>query len=96
MGIHSVGVSDTVQDGITGFLATHDLPTFTAKLTRLCLDQNLRTQMGDSARKASSAYAVERTTSLLLEHYEKLKREYKPRKGNWSAQLQKLLEKSSQ
>jgi 1,2-diacylglycerol 3-alpha-glucosyltransferase len=96
MGIHSVGVSDTVQDGITGFLATHDLPAFTAKLTRLCLDPNLRTQMGESARKASSAYAVERTTSLMLEHYEKLKREYKPRKGNWSAQLQKLLEKPSQ
>ncbi len=38
MGIDSVGVGDTVQDGVMGLLATHDLPAFTAKLTRLCLD----------------------------------------------------------
>src|SRR5574339_978192 len=38
MGIESVGVGDTVQDGVTGFLATNDMPSFTAKLTRLCLD----------------------------------------------------------
>jgi glycosyltransferase involved in cell wall biosynthesis len=92
MGIHSVGVSDTVQDGTTGLLAPHDLPAFTAKLTRLCLDPNLRAQMGDSARKASSIYAIERTTSLMLEHYERLKREYKPRKGNWAVRLQRLME----
>ena len=93
MGIHSVGVGDTVQDGVTGFLATYDLSAFTAKLTRLCLDLNLRAQMGDLAQKASSAYAIERTTSLMLKHYEKLIREYKPRKGNWAIRLQKLLEK---
>ena len=95
MGIQSVGVSDTVQDEITGLLATHDLPAFTAKLTRLCLDLNLRTKMGASARKASSVYAIERTTSLMLEHYENLRREYKPRKGNWAIRLQRLMEKSA-
>ena len=35
MGIESVGVGDTVQDGITGYLATEDLPAFTTKLTRI-------------------------------------------------------------
>jgi 1,2-diacylglycerol 3-alpha-glucosyltransferase len=93
VGIRSVGVSDTVQDGITGLLATNDLPAFTAKLTRLCLDLNLRAQMGDSARKASPTYAIERTTGLMLEHYEKLKRGYQPRKGNWAIRLQRLMEK---
>ena len=92
MGVQSVGVGDTVQDEITGLLSTHDLPAFTAKLTRLCLDPNLRAQMGESAREASSAYAIERTTSLMLEHYEKLKREYKPRKGNWAVRLQRLMD----
>jgi len=92
MGVQSVGVGDTVQDEITGLLATHDLPAFTAKLTRLCLDPNLRAQMGESAREASSAYAIERTTGLMLEHYEKLKREYKPRKGNWAVRLQRLMD----
>jgi 1,2-diacylglycerol 3-alpha-glucosyltransferase len=92
MGIHSVGVGDTVQDGVTGFLSTHELAAFTAKLTRLCLDPNLRAQMSDSAREASSAYAIERVSGILLKHYEKLVREAKPRKGNWSVRLRKLLE----
>ncbi len=96
MGIQSVGVSDTVEDGVTGFLSTHDLSAFTAKLTRLCLDPSLRTQMRDTARKASSVYAIERTTSLMLEQYEKLKREYIPRKGNWAVRLQKLLKSFEQ
>jgi glycosyltransferase involved in cell wall biosynthesis len=92
MGIQSVGVGDTVQDGLTGFLATHDQSTFTAKLTRLCLDLNLCAQMSDSARKASSVYAIERTTAIMLNHYEKLTNEMLPVKRNWSVRLRKILE----
>ncbi len=96
MGIHSVGVGDTVEDGITGLLATHDQPAFTAKLTRLSLDLNLRTQMSASAQKASSAYAIERTTGVMLQHYEKLVRDSKPRKGNWSVRLRSFVERFTQ
>jgi glycosyltransferase involved in cell wall biosynthesis len=87
MGIESVGVGDTVEDGKTGFLATHDLPAFTAKLTRLCLDQGLRQQMSISAREASAAYAIERTTSLMLQQYEKMFVESKSRKSSWRVRL---------
>jgi 1,2-diacylglycerol 3-alpha-glucosyltransferase len=93
MGIESVGVGDTVEDGKTGFLATHDLPAFTAKLTRLCLDLNLRAQMSASARKASSAYAIELTTNIMLQHYEKLVAESKSRKSSWRARLRGFVEK---
>ena len=82
MGIQSVGVGDTVQDNITGYLSTNDLTAFTAKLTLLCIDPLRRAQMGDAARKASSAYAVERTTDILLKRYENLVEIAKPRKGN--------------
>lgn len=92
MGIESVGVGDTVQDGVTGFLATHDQPAFTAKLTRLCLDLNLRKQMSESARKASSAYSIEHTTRIMLKHYEKLAADAKPRKSNWRTRLRGFVE----
>ena len=85
-----------MQDTVTGFLATQDLAAYTAKLTRLCLDPDLRAQMSDSARKASSAYAVERTTDVLLKHYKVLVDDARPRKGNWSAHLRKLLESFTQ
>jgi glycosyltransferase involved in cell wall biosynthesis len=92
MGIESVGVGDTVEDGVTGFLATHDQPAFTAKLTRLCLDPNLRKQMSDSARKASSAYAIEHTTSIMLKHYERLVADSRPRKSSWRTRLRGFVE----
>ena len=92
MGIESVGVGDIVEDGVTGLLASHDLPAFTAKLTRLCLDPNLRAQMSDTARKASSAFAIENITRIMLTQYEKLVAESRPRKSTWRTRLRGFVE----
>jgi 1,2-diacylglycerol 3-alpha-glucosyltransferase len=72
LGIHSVGVGDTIEDGVTGFLARDDLASFTAKMTRLCLDDSLRKKMGVEARKASKKYAIEHTAKIMLALYEKM------------------------
>lgn len=93
MGIESVGVGDIVEDGKTGFLATYDLPAYTAKLTRLCLDLNLRKQMSRSAREGSSMYAIERTTALMLTHYERLFKDSVSQKNSWRTRLRGFLER---
>jgi 1,2-diacylglycerol 3-alpha-glucosyltransferase len=93
IGIDSPGVGDTIEDGKTGFLTMQDLASFTAKLTRLCLDANLRKQMGDAARQASTRYAIERTTKTMLEQYERLVYASRPRRENWEVRLRGLLEK---
>jgi 1,2-diacylglycerol 3-alpha-glucosyltransferase len=93
MGVESVGVGDTVQDGVTGFLSTNDLPGFTAKLTRLCLDPNLRRQMSDSARESSTAYAIERTTAVMLGHYQRLVKDAQPRKSSWRTRFRSFIER---
>jgi glycosyltransferase involved in cell wall biosynthesis len=93
MGIHSPGVGDSVEDGISGFLSTEDLPAFTAKLTRLCLDSDLRHKMGKTARQASTKYAIERTTQIMLEHYNKLVYNFLPRKRRWEVRLRGFLER---
>lgn len=92
MGIRSVGVGDTVEDNLTGFLASEDLAAFTAKLTRLCLDAHLRRKMGKAARKASECYSIERTTSLMLEHYQRLVTESKSRKQGFRYRLRTFFE----
>lgn len=92
MGVESVGVGDTVENGVTGFLSSHEIAAFTAKLTRLCLDRDLRKKMSAATRSAASVYAIERVSKVLLDHYERLAADSRPRKGNWSLQLQKLLE----
>ena len=87
MGIYSPGVGDTVEDGVTGFLSTEDLPAFTAKLTRLCLQHQLRHKMGRVARKESNRYAIERTTQMILEHYERLASGPRQQKLDWEDRL---------
>jgi 1,2-diacylglycerol 3-alpha-glucosyltransferase len=94
MGIQSVGVGDTVEDGVTGFLSTHNLPAFTAKLTRLCLDPDLRAHMKYSAQMASTVYAIERTTKAMLQHYEKMVYDSQPREDNWAERLRGLLKRT--
>ncbi len=93
MGIHSPGVGDTVENGKTGFLSTEDLPAFTAKLTRLCLDASLRRQMGDAARQGSTRYAIERTTRTMLDQYERLVYASRPIKERWDVRLRGILER---
>ena len=93
MGIHSPGVGDTVEEGITGFLSTEDQPAFAAKLTRLCLDRQLRQNMGHAARKASKKYDIELTTRLMLEHYEKLASGPRHQKLDWEDRLLAILER---
>jgi glycosyltransferase involved in cell wall biosynthesis len=92
MGIESVGVGDIVKDGVTGFLSSEDLPAFTAKLTRLCLDPPLRAKMSISARRASAAYDITRTTKMIVEHYQTVIKKKKKKKINWSVKLQRLLQ----
>ncbi|GAB4503401.1 MAG: glycosyltransferase family 4 protein [Anaerolineales bacterium] len=92
MGIQSPGVGDTVEDGVTGFLSTENMPAFTAKLTRLCLDDGLRRKMGEAARQASAHYAIERTTRMMLDHYQRLVYDAHPRQHKWGVRLRSLLE----
>ena len=93
LGIQSVGVGDTVEDGITGFLASENQAAFAAKMTRLCMDHSLRRKMGDAARKASRQYAIERTSQIILEHYTHLVYQAAPRKRGLFAYLRSLVEK---
>jgi glycosyltransferase involved in cell wall biosynthesis len=93
VGIHSPGVGDTVEDGKTGFLSTKNLPAFTAKLTRLCLQNQLRQKMGRAAKKASKKYDIERTTQSMLKHYDRLASEPRPHKPDWDERLLAILER---
>lgn len=93
VGIHSPGVSDTVEDGVTGFLAHHDLAAYTAKLTRLCLDPGLIRRMGEAARKASAQYSIERTSQMMLRHYERLVYDFQPRHRRWNTRLRSFMER---
>jgi glycosyltransferase involved in cell wall biosynthesis len=92
LGIDSPGVGDSIVDGETGLLATEDIASFTAKLTYLCMDKELRTKMGLAAREASAQYDIERTTKIILGHYERLTQSTKPIKRSFDERLMAILE----
>jgi glycosyltransferase involved in cell wall biosynthesis len=93
LGIHSVGVGDTVKDGVTGLLSSHDQAAFAALLTRLCMDSDLRLSLGAAARKISQKYAIERTTQVMLKRYERLLSEFTRHRRGLGYQIRNLLEK---
>lgn len=78
LGIPSPGVGDTVQDGVTGYLVPARAEALAEKMTRLVTDAELRQAMGQQARQAAQAYAIERTTQIMLGHYQRLVEGRKP------------------
>jgi 1,2-diacylglycerol 3-alpha-glucosyltransferase len=72
LGIDAVGTGDIIEDGITGFITIDDLAVFTAKLMLLSTNHELRREMGTKASQVSMKYDIQSTTSILLQHYERL------------------------
>lgn len=93
VGIRSPGVGDTVLHEQTGFLSPHDLATYTAYLTRICLESEKRREMGRAARQEAEKYAIERTSQIMLAHYERLVHAARPQQNTWLVRLRALWER---
>jgi glycosyltransferase involved in cell wall biosynthesis len=92
LGIQSPGVGDTVEDGVTGFLATEDIAAFTAKMMRMVMEHDLRKQMGHQSQLASANYSIEHTSKLLIQQYEQLVVQTRNRKRGVRHQLTRFLD----
>jgi 1,2-diacylglycerol 3-alpha-glucosyltransferase len=93
LGIESPGIGDTIRDGETGYLAPQeDLAVFTAKMVRLVADHDSRRKMGEQARQAAGAYAIECTTQMMLERYQKVIDQTRVDKRGLRARLSRWLD----
>jgi 1,2-diacylglycerol 3-alpha-glucosyltransferase len=93
LGIHSVGVGDTIENGVTGFLTRDDMASFTARMTHLCLEKDLRRKMGAAARAAARKYAIQHTTKIILDQYERLVLNYSRQRKGLRFRFRSLAEK---
>lgn len=93
LGIQSPGIGDTIVEGETGFLSTEDMAAFTAKMVRLVTEHDLRRQMGLKACQASRAYAIDRTTQIMLEQYRRVISQASGRKRGLRARIERLLDR---
>jgi len=92
VGIDSPGVGDSITDGVSGLLATEDMASYTAKLTYLCLHKDLQKKFGAEALKASEQYSIDRTTKIMLGHYNRLIQNTKPVRPSLDERLSAILE----
>ena len=93
LGIESPGVGDTIKDGETGLITVEeDLAAFTAKMVRLVIDHDLRRQMSVQARHTSEIYAIERTTKIMLKHYQSLVEQSMGRKHSLRTRILRILD----
>jgi glycosyltransferase involved in cell wall biosynthesis len=92
VGIHSPGISDSISNGETGLLSIDSLSAYTAKLTLLCLNRDLQKKMGAAAKKASDQFSIQRTTKMMLSHYNRLIQSTKPIKQKLDERLLAILE----
>lgn len=94
LGIDSPGVGDLIDDGVNGLLvAEEDLAAFTAKMVRLVTSHEHRRRMGAQARLASQAYAIERTTQMMIECYEKVLQSAAGRQLGFRVRLSRLMDR---
>ena len=81
VGIRSPGIADTIEDGVTGYLAPEeDLAAFTAKLSRIVTDTENREKMAQRAKQSASLYSIENTTDIMQSRYQEIWEVYGGRK----------------
>jgi glycosyltransferase involved in cell wall biosynthesis len=94
VGIDGPGVGDTINDGVDGFLSPYDSAAFSAKLTRLVLDDELRRRMGEAAAQTAKEYDIGRTSARVEEHYRALLAQpRRPRSSRWEATWRQIFDR---
>jgi 1,2-diacylglycerol 3-alpha-glucosyltransferase len=96
LGIQSPGISDIVEDGITGLLVRdEDLAAYTAKLVRMVTNNEERRQMGERARQEVEKYAIEHTTQLMVDNYHQVIEKASARRHSIRSRLFRTLDRWS-
>lgn len=72
IGVHSPGVGDIIEDGVTGLLTNESAEEFAAAMRSLVVDPGLRARMSAAARTAAEEYDIRPMADRLLAHYERL------------------------
>lgn len=94
LGIHSPGISDSVQDGVSGFLVDEeDMAAFTATMARLISNREERLKMGENAQRDSERFSIDQTGTKMIEIYQKAIDGKAQRRRSLSVRFRRLLDR---
>jgi glycosyltransferase involved in cell wall biosynthesis len=85
LGIDSPGISDTIVNGVNGFVVEHDYAALALKMLRLFTEPTLRASLAAQARETSMRYDIRATTQRYVELYEDQIRQRRPARRRWWA-----------
>ena len=97
LGIHSPGISDTIQHGVTGYLIRNeDVAAFTAMMVKLISDDQLRKEMGRAAKESSETFAIENTCRRMVKIYQDVISKHLGKRKSFPVQVRQYFEKMRQ
>jgi len=83
LGIDSPGISDTIVNGVNGFIVEDDYAALALKMLRLFSEPTLRANLAAQARETSMRYDIRTTTQRYVELYEAQVRQRRPARRRW-------------
>jgi glycosyltransferase involved in cell wall biosynthesis len=93
VGIHSPGISDSIEDGVTGYLVREeDLAAYTAKLVKLISQPEQRRVMGKNAQAAAENFAIENTCERMIELYQMVIQKKAMKRMSFSVRVRRLFD----
>ncbi|MFN3308904.1 MAG: glycosyltransferase [Anaerolineales bacterium] len=94
LGIHSPGISDSVIDGVSGFLVgEEDMAAYTAKMARLISEKEERLRMGKRAQQESEHFSIDYTGEKMLEVYQSAIKGKAQKRRSLSVRFRRLLDR---
>ncbi|MCS6907993.1 MAG: glycosyltransferase, partial [Anaerolineales bacterium] len=94
LGIHSPGISDTVCDGVSGFLVgEEDMVAYAAKMARMISDKEERRRMGEAAQKEAERFSIDQTGARMLEIYREAIEKKAEKQRSFSVRVRRLLDR---
>lgn len=94
LGIHSPGISDSVQDGVSGLLISEeDMAAFTAKMAWLISHKEERLRMGENARRESERFSIDQTGAKMLDIYQTAIEGKAQKRRSFSVRFRRLLDR---
>ncbi len=94
LGIHSPGISDSVIDGVSGFLVgEEDMAAYAAKMARLISEKEERLRMGKRAQQESERFSIDYTGEKMLEVYQSAIKGKAQKRRSLSVRFRRLLDR---
>lgn len=93
LGVDSPGVSDSVENEVTGLIVKEDIADYTAQMVRLVREHDLRKKMGAAARQSAQQFDISHTNNKMMALYSRIVIEAARPRRSFRSRITRLLDR---